>query len=376
MNNKLTPLLQFVALSLVAIVIGTVYLNDGIVKNTNATLTSVATSVPQSIDSGSWAAVLGSDPSSTATGPYSAVQQTPYEDITTTSPANPVFTVISKCSTNTGNKKIYLSSNNTSLQVGMQVTSTQGANPYIYYGVIASISTSSSNLSNCTGSQMMVSLQNNTTVQIFQGVNLDFRASTPVYTGKTCVSTSSGATHIYLGSFKTEISPGMTVWKNNTNGPTTYGVVQSVELGEFSNCSNNNDMHITLVSGSSASISNSQDLLFQLPDVPVVTVTGHSYSAIVSLNNTGTRSIGAVTISHTNPATTLESCTSTYVNNVCQGIASAITPDSSHPISLAVGGSVSIKVTLTVNDLVTTLADTLSVAVSNSQLEGPRDTHS
>jgi hypothetical protein len=373
MNRRLAPLLQFLLASVVATAVGTMYFNGGIVKSAQATLSSVATTNSQTINSASWKAVLGADSLATATSPFNVTQASSYEDISTTSASSPIYSGTTKCQLSSGTSKIYLTAINSGIAIGMQVNNQAGSGVTIIYGTVTSISTIAGDLTPCSGSKMRITLTQNSPVSIATGANLDFQVPNPapLYTGTTCRTTTLGNTNIYLSSYATQISAGMIVSRISNGTVTTYGVVLAAVQGEFPSCSGGNDMWITLATGSITSISSGIALRFQMPDVPVTTVTGHKFYKVISLNNTGTHSISAATFTHTQTAATLESCSTTYVLNTCQAIATPITPGTSHTLSLPVGGHINIKVSLTANDLVTTLADTVSVAVSNLQIGTP-----
>jgi len=171
----------------------------------------------------------------------------------------------------------------------------------------------------------------------------------------------SAAKTIYLTTNNTNIVVGMTI-KNNAG--TSFGTVSTTATSGLGGCAGSL-RKVTVASNVTIPINTT--LNFQAPGTTPV-VTGKVYNAIVSVNNTGDLPLTAMTFTHSQSATTLETCTGTYTANTCSAGASAVTPGSSHSVAIAAGGQVRMKVTLSVNDLVTTINDALSVSVARSQV--------
>ncbi len=262
MKSKTTPLFQFISASIAAMIIGTTFINGGIVKSAQATLMSVAVPGSQSITSATWKVVIDN-----AVGSKNATLSTYW----TSYSLGASTTRVVQCGTTTGNKNIYLTPSSTSgLANGMTVRKASGT----LIGTISNVNTSS----NCNGNnRVRIQLQNNALVQV-----------------------------------------------------------------------------------------NASDVLtFKAADVE----TGRNYYQIMTLNNTGSRDISAVTFAHTSALTSLTTCTQAFSADTCTGTMSAVTPGSSVAISIASGSSAYLKVSrfVAVGSYVTP-TDTISVVVGNSQI--------
>lgn len=184
---------------------------------------------------------------------------------------------------------------------------------------------------------------------------------------ETTVCSSNGK-KIYFSSLSITISVGMSVY----DGSVEIGVIESIDEDYSSRSCKEANFEVWLDSPVDVGVG----VTLGFGDGGGPQVIGHIYYKVVSLNNIGSHYIAAATITHTNPDTVLELCSGSYSGDVCNGTASTISPGNSTAISLSVGSSASLKVTLSVEDLVTTLSDTLSVAVSSSQIGAGVDTNS
>ncbi|MCF8530220.1 MAG: hypothetical protein K9G05_02150 [Candidatus Nanopelagicales bacterium] len=337
-------------------------INSSIVQSAQATLTSVAFPNAQSVTSASWKAVIGEDASATSTEPFVATQTTPSGDITTT--VAPEYLLGSaKCQTRRNrpdSEKIYLTNAIPGITVGMVVTSAPSASSgsVTTFGVVASTSTASGDISSCAGSAMMVTLTQGTASTVNQGDTVRISTGNGAGVETTICSSQTGA--IYLSNPTTTFTVGMPVYRNSSQ----VGTVAAIDPTYAGGYCNSANVRIDL---SSSLVLVEGDIL-EFGSSGGTQVIGHIYTKVVSLNNTGTRDIQAVTITHTNSATTLELCTGVYSGATCSGTASAISPGLSQALSLPSGSSAQIKVTLSVEDLVTTLSETLTVTVSSLQV--------